>query len=263
VALSGLLTTAPYTFAWNTATAVNGPHSITAVAKDAAGLATTSPVVAVDVSNTAPPPIAFVQSAGSSDNAGATTIVQPFPSSVTAGSLIVVAVSWGNSSALTCSDTQGNVYTTLPTQFDGNNDQALGICYAPNAKAGATTVTATLGSSAQYRRILVHEYRGIATVNPVDVTAGRIANGTTAANNISTGSITTTVAGALIFAAVMDDAGATTIQAGTGFTLRSVTISDLASEDQVQPAAGAVTGTFTFGNAHRYIARVVAFKPGG
>ena len=262
IALSGEIAAAPYTFAWNTATATNGNHSLTAVAKDAAGLTATSPGVAVNVSN-ASTPVAFVQSTGSNNNAGATTIVQAFTSPVTAGSLIVVAVSWGNSSTLTCSDTQGNLYTTLPTQFDSSNDQALGICYAPNAQAGATTVTATFGSNASYRRILVHEYRGIATTNPVDVTTGTIANGTTAANAITTGSVTTTTAGALIFAAVMDDAGTTTIQAGTGFTLRASTSSDLASEDRVQPAIGPISGTFTFSTAHRYIARVVAFKPGG
>ena len=40
----------------------------------------------------------------------------------------------------------------------------------PYVKAGATSVTATLSKSAQYRRILVHEYRGIAKTSPVDVT---------------------------------------------------------------------------------------------
>src|SRR4029078_1222752 len=102
---------------------------------------------------------------------------------VTAVNVIVAAFSWGTNATLTCSDSQGNVYATLPLQYDSTNNQSLGICYAANAKGGATTVTARFGSSSGYRRILVHEYQGVATTNPLDVTAGRIANGTTVANN--------------------------------------------------------------------------------
>jgi len=44
----------PYTFTWDTLTATNGAHTLTAVARDAAGNMTTSAPVAVTVSNTAP-----------------------------------------------------------------------------------------------------------------------------------------------------------------------------------------------------------------
>jgi len=49
-------TTAPYSVSWNTATASDGSHTITAVARDAAGNQTTSAPVTVTVSNAAPPP---------------------------------------------------------------------------------------------------------------------------------------------------------------------------------------------------------------
>ena len=49
-------TTAPYSVPWNTTTASNGTHTITAVARDAAGNRTTSSPVTVTVSNNAPPP---------------------------------------------------------------------------------------------------------------------------------------------------------------------------------------------------------------
>jgi hypothetical protein len=49
-------TSAPYTFAWNTTTASNAAHVLTAVARDAAGNAKTSAPVNVTVSNTGPPP---------------------------------------------------------------------------------------------------------------------------------------------------------------------------------------------------------------
>ena len=49
-------TAAPYSISWNTTTASNGSHTLTAVARDAAGNRTTSSPVTVTVSNTAPPP---------------------------------------------------------------------------------------------------------------------------------------------------------------------------------------------------------------
>ena len=49
-------TTAPYTIAWNTTAAANGAHTLTAVARDAAGNITTSAAVTVTVSNGGAPP---------------------------------------------------------------------------------------------------------------------------------------------------------------------------------------------------------------
>ena len=48
--------TAPYSVSWNTTTAANGAHVLTAVARDAAGNQATSPGVNVTVSNSAAPP---------------------------------------------------------------------------------------------------------------------------------------------------------------------------------------------------------------
>jgi hypothetical protein len=49
-------TTAPYSVSWDTTTATNASHTLTAVARDGAPNTTTSSAVAVTVSNTAPPP---------------------------------------------------------------------------------------------------------------------------------------------------------------------------------------------------------------
>ena len=75
-------TTAPYSVTWNTASSLNGSHSLTAVARDARGSTTTSTAVVVTVDNlsptvsiAAPSNGAFVRgtvtvSATASDNAG-------------------------------------------------------------------------------------------------------------------------------------------------------------------------------------------------
>jgi Bacterial Ig domain/Purple acid Phosphatase, N-terminal domain len=54
--LGGEDTSAPYSLSWNTTTASNGSHTLTAVARDAAGNRTTSSGVGVTVSNANPPP---------------------------------------------------------------------------------------------------------------------------------------------------------------------------------------------------------------
>src|SRR5439155_8876035 len=51
-------TASPYSVAWNSMTATNGPHTLTAVARDAAGNTTTSAGVSVTVNNPAPDPTA-------------------------------------------------------------------------------------------------------------------------------------------------------------------------------------------------------------
>ena len=48
------VTTAPYTLTWDTTLTTNGPHALTAVARDAAGNRTTSDVVSVVVDNPVP-----------------------------------------------------------------------------------------------------------------------------------------------------------------------------------------------------------------
>src|SRR5437867_2889565 len=50
-------TTAPYSVSWDTTTASNGSHSLTAIARDAAGNRSTSTAVTVTVSNVRPPTI--------------------------------------------------------------------------------------------------------------------------------------------------------------------------------------------------------------
>lgn len=47
-----------YGVSWDTTAATNGPHTLTAIARDAAGKSTTSAPVSVTVSNSAPPPAA-------------------------------------------------------------------------------------------------------------------------------------------------------------------------------------------------------------
>jgi Bacterial Ig domain len=255
VNLGAEVTSAPYAIRWDTTTVTNASHTLTAVARDTAGNTATANRVTVQVFNSP-----FRQAAGLSNDTNGSTIAAVF-STTTIGNLIVAAVTWGDSSSLTCSDSQGNAYVTLPAQYDNTNAQSLGICYASNIKGGAVTVTASFSGSPNYRRILIHEYSGIVTGNPVDVTAANLANGTTSTDGVTSTTATATTSD-LIFGAVMDDSGTfTSVQAGTNFTLRgSLNGTDLATEDQLQTQSGSTAATWTFGRADRYLAQMVAFK---
>ncbi|MEI9912560.1 MAG: Ig-like domain-containing protein [Bacteroidota bacterium] len=66
--------TAPYSVSWNTTTATNGSHSLTARARDAAGNATTSAGIAVTVNNDVTPPAVTVTPPVTSPVTGTLTI---------------------------------------------------------------------------------------------------------------------------------------------------------------------------------------------
>jgi len=58
--------------AWNTAALSNGPHTLTAVARDAAGNVTTSAAVTASVNNDTTPPVLTAVAASAITSAGAT-----------------------------------------------------------------------------------------------------------------------------------------------------------------------------------------------
>jgi hypothetical protein len=63
-------TSAPYSVSWNTRTATNGTHQLTAIARDAAGNATTSAQVGVTVDNGAPPTVSITAPAAGATVSG-------------------------------------------------------------------------------------------------------------------------------------------------------------------------------------------------
>ncbi len=67
--------TAPYSVSWNSADAANGSHTLSAVAHDAAGNATTSAGVTVTVANdTTPPSVAITAPVGGASVSGTVTV---------------------------------------------------------------------------------------------------------------------------------------------------------------------------------------------
>lgn len=212
----------------------------------------------------------YLGGGGNSQDANATTIAASFSPAVTAGSLLVAAISfdWGTSNNITVTgvaDDRGNTWAVIPGTLSGDtaNHQAVQLAYCMNAAAGATTVTATFSVTTDFRRIVLAEHSGVATSAALDKAAVNATTNTTATNNV-TSSATAALAQAdeLVIGAVMDTAnGANTQTAGTGFTKNPSTAFGLcAIEDRIVAATTGVAATWTFGTAGRYAALVATFK---
>jgi hypothetical protein len=171
---------------------------------------------------------AYVQGAtATSNNSGSGSIARAFGANVTAGNLLVVAVAWQGTSVLTVTDNGGNVYAVATSAYDAVNGQTLAILYAANTAGGATTVTASFGATPTLQRLEMHEYSGVATANPLDVTATNIADGGTTVNTITSGSATTAGSSPVsngphtLTAQARDTAGNTTTSAAVTVTVNN------------------------------------------
>lgn len=108
----------------------------------------------------------------------ATTLTtSAFGSSVTAGNNVLVAVSWDDSTNTvglsSVQDSNGKTFTLVGSRFHDANDNSTQHAYGENVAGGAGyTVTATLGGSQSFRRIVAEEWSGLATSGSFDQDSG-------------------------------------------------------------------------------------------
>jgi len=209
--------------------------------------------------------INHVQQASNSDASGAghTSFSATFGSATTSGNTIIFGVTFcGANPTITATDSQGNTYTEAIRTYDSGHSQGSAIFYSTNITGGqSTTVLVQFGDGVAYLALGIHEYSGIATVTPLDGTSGTLGNGT----SLSSGGITTTANGDLIFSAAVEDSAGSgdTLTAGSGF-VRRVDLADAAAyadEDQIQSLAGTISASWTLSPPGLdWIADVAAFK---
>jgi hypothetical protein len=174
----------------------------------------------------------------------------------TAGNLNVVLVGWNDTTSTVTSvtDSRGNTYALAigPTSGTGLRQS---IYYAKNIAAGSNTMTVKFNQAAAFVDIRALEYSGLDTVSPLDVTAGAVGGGTTG----NSGSATTTSVKELIVGAGMTASRFT--QAGTGFTLRTITNPDAdIAEDKVTTAAGSYNATCPNSPASPWVMQMATFR---
>lgn len=203
------------------------------------------------------------------DASGTSNPALAFPSANQAGSLLIMAASWGTSGGLpntaTITDTQGNTWALVKFQDYAADTQCAALFAAYNAKAGANSVTISWSGSVQFRRTSIGEYTGVATTSALDGTPVSASGaGSTTTNAITSGNTTTTQAGDLIIGVserTWEDGTTTAGTSPLSYTIRDG-VSGLKFEDAVAGAAGgyAATWTFTAGTNQHFAAITAAFK---
>ena len=204
--------------------------------------------------------ISFVQSNSAVPHPSATTVTIPYTSAQGAGNLNVVVVGWNNSTAqvTSVSDSMSNSYAVAvgPTIQTGLATQT--IYYAKNilpAAANGNVVTVRFTAAATSPDIRIAEYKGLDTVNPLDVAVA--AQGNNALSN--SGTVTTTNANDLLVGANLVQT--LTTGPGTGFTNRVITSPDGdILEDRVVTATGSYSATAPDSPAGAWIMQMVAFR---
>lgn len=159
-----------------------------------------------------------------------------FLADVTAGNLLVVALSCkdtGNNSSVT--DSQGNTYYLAgSTIANGSLDFSNAIFYAIAQSSGSNTVSVQFTNYADYRRVLIHEYSGVDTLDGANGSIG-------SSGLIDSGSVTTNHAEELLFGWGLSNNGTTT--AGTNFTIRQTAGSE-STEDQIVSSIGTYSAIY-------------------
>jgi len=188
------------------------------------------------------------------------------------GSLVIVFVSADTTSAVTVTvaDDKGNSYIQSDFVNDPGALQGGFVFFLGNVQGGPSIFTATFGASNFSVELLFEEFTGIAaTRDPRDGHIGAdVVTPGNGANTISSGSITTTQDGDLVWGVcecVNSIISTHVPSVGTGFVLGQVSSGltvDKTSEWQIQSAQGAIAATFgtSFGTTDSYTAHVIAFK---
>jgi hypothetical protein len=215
----------------------------------------------------ATPGATHVQQASNSNVGGATvtSFSAVFSSPTTSGNAIILGVTFGDlSPTITATDSQGNTYLHAVMTYDSSHRQGSAILYATNIKGGSSnTVTVKFSQAVSYLALGIHEYSGIAASGALDVTKGAMGKSSTP----SSGTVTTTASGDLIFGCGVEDSSGSgdTFSAGTSFVKR-VDLGNAAAyadEDTSQAKAGSIAASWTLNPAGSWIAAVAAFKTGG
>jgi hypothetical protein len=219
----------------------------------------------------------FVQAANAGvAGAAATTLALTFGSAVTAGSLVVIMISWDSADVnvlTSVTDTAGNTYTIR---------QRLGTAsaYAYAYNVGAFTVaTANFSASVAYRGMSGQEFSSsiALSTDPFEADQGRLQNavgtGTDGATS-GVGALTPAANNALVWCGIANmsaaGSGADYVTQGTPFTepvgaehqVSSEVV--ISSEYEIQTTATARNGSWTSTANNNYVITMAIFaEPGG
>jgi Bacterial Ig domain/Carboxypeptidase regulatory-like domain len=208
----------PYAFAWDTTKVANGAHQLDAIARDAAGNATTSAIVTVTVNNAAAKNFSISGTLSGAGGAGAT---------VTLGGASVAATTTNNAGGYTFTGLAKGAYTVTPSH--------TGFTFSPAAQAETIANANVTGVNFAATAVAGQTFSISGTIS------GAGGSGATVAlTGTSTATTTTNGAGAYTFAGLAK--GAYTVTAShTGFTFTPPSLPESISTANVSGANFAAT----------------------
>lgn len=200
------------------------------------------------------------------NNTSTTDLALTLPVAATNGNTIVVAINGNNNPAVVTgvTDSAGNTYnkiTAASGATGGTHNSTLLVYYAYNIAGSPTSVTVQKGGGSAAIEVLVREYAGLTTSDPLDTSTSSASSGT----SVSTGTTATlSQAAELVVAFEADDAGTSQVASvGSGYgNLDFVTAAagQIAVEDKVVNATTAVSGAFTLFTSTDNIGSIATFK---
>lgn len=193
------------------------PRALAASSTPVSKSSTTTPLVIGTLTATSPPlsePTLvqknfYIQSQDIASN------TVSFPSAVTTGDLIIVAITQFKGAVSSVTDNQGNTYIQATSaQHANSSSDYVQLYYAKNVAGGAITVTVTfsfLGGN-----VGIYEYSGLNTTSPLD----QVVSNTGSGDAPDGGTLNTTNDNELYFVVGVDDNGDNIApSAGDGYTL--------------------------------------------
>jgi hypothetical protein len=187
----------------------------------------------------------------------ASTASISFKAETTAGDLVIVGIYFGPSSSISSvTDSQTNVYTQIGTALNSpTKKQSAALFYAKKIKGGSDTVTVQLNAVPESPGlgISIFEYKGVDTISPLDGNAQAAGSSRT----VSSGNLTTTVAGDLLFGFCVSDSKC---HKGEGFKTKDNDDRSI-GEYKILDAAGTTSVTASANDP--WTIQAAAFKPVG
>jgi chitodextrinase len=230
-------TSAPYSVTWNSTTATNGSHTLTAIARDAAGNSTTSVSVQVTVNNTAAP-ITVDKQVTTHQTPKGTSITSPTFTTTQGNELLVAFITsdGSNNSAQSFSSVTGGGLTwTLRKRV--NTQQGTSEIWTASAVSVLTnaSVTATRANGSYVGSITVATFKN-ANLTTIGAVGG--ANATTGAPSAS---LTATQTGSVVWGVGNDWDRAVAHTAGSGQTMVDQYLATVGDSFWVQSKDGTST----------------------
>lgn len=177
-----------------------------------------------------------------------------FPASTVAGDFVIVSAYFYKSEAFkSITDSQGNAFTEVGGQLVTQGGSASRVYYAQSIKGGPETITVNLWSNSPYLGLYLAEYSGISATSPIDGQIGSAG----AAGAVSSGNITTTVVGDVVYGFCTSDG---LCSPGSGFVSRMSLDGNLV-EDKVTGTAGPYAAIASSNSG--WSMQMVVLKPSG